>query len=348
MTNLRERDSGSQLMRNTLLGMSMNFILARAIHVAASLGIADALVNGARTAEDLARENGTHAPSLRRLMRALTTCGVFTELEYGCYALNAQSRLLCRDAPDSVRDFVLYLGCEWQTDAWSDLLGTVRTGLSYPRRYTGLAVFDHFAADAAVGQLFERSMTESTAAHAQAIASHCNLNGARVIADIGGGDGTLLAAFLSRNPDARGILVERGSCIAAAREAFRGGALASRCEFIEADIFSDAWPAADAYLLKNVLHDWDDSSATQILRIGRQSVALASTLFIIEALLGSGRIRPHEAFMDLSMLLLTGGRERSEAEFRALLGDTGFNLAKATQTGTPFVVLEATADVRSP
>jgi len=318
------------------------FILSRAVHAAAHLGVADQLLAGPKTIRELACETGTHEPTLARLLRTLVTFGVFVEQPDGCFALNELAQELRSGTPASQRDFILCMGSRWQARAWEDLSETIRTGEPYFERATGVTMFDYLAEHPQDAVLFEKAMSRQTGQSAAALAAACDLDGVRHIVDVGGGNGTLLAALLVANPHAQGVLVERPACAAGARPALADAGVGDRCVVQEADICHDPLPIAAVYVLKNVLHDWNDERAVQILQNCRRAAQGRARLLVIEVLARSPAPRPDEALMDLAMLVLTGGRERTREHYGQLLESADWTLERVIATGTAFSVLEAT------
>lgn len=299
----------------------------QAVYVICKLGIPDQLALGPRSAADLAERVHAHADPLRRVLRFLVTCGVLTEADDGRFALTAMGEYLQTAHPRSLRPSAIRAGEGfWQTV--SGLHDVVVTGAA-PR-----TSFFQRLAEEGKEEGFARRMRGSTAGLAEAVASHEALREARSVVDVGGGYGALLVAVLEMHPHLRGILFDTESMIAGARQAIEASPVADRCELVAGDFFH-ALPPADVYLLSWVLHDWDDELARRILR----ACSRPATLLIMEVLLPP-RAEALDAppagvvvdpfTLDLQMLLLTGGRERTLDEYRALLGVEGFELMGAS------------------
>ncbi|MFA1544471.1 methyltransferase [Actinomadura monticuli] len=310
--------------RSPLLDLAFGYMPAQIIHVAAETGVADALAGGPRTSGELARATGAHAPSLHRLLRGLATLGAVEQKEGDLFALTAEGQRLRADAPDSIRSLVLlFCGPDvWRS--WGDMAETVRTGEAAWPRVTGGTSFEHFESDPASSEVFNAAMAEHTRAVAPGIIEAHDFSRYGTVADLGGGDGTLLAAILRAHREVRGLLFDLPAGLAAAPGTLEDAA--GRAEIVAGDFFESVPGGADAYVLKSVLHDWDDEKAAAILRNVRAAMGPDARLLILEQVMPE-TVAPDTAGIvrnDLNMLVATGGRERTEAEFRALLDAAGF------------------------
>ncbi|MEU8346771.1 Dimerisation domain-containing protein [Actinomadura meyerae] len=311
--------------RSPLLDLAFGYMPAQIVHTAAEIGLADAMAGGPKSSGELAEATGTHAPSLLRLLRGLATLGAVEQKERDLFALTAEGQRLRADAPDSVRALVrLFCGPEvWRT--WGDMTGTLRTGEYAWKRVTGHASFEHFASDPELSATFNAAMAEHTRAVAPGIIGAHDFSRYGTVADLGGGDGTLLAAILRANPGVRGMLVDLPAGLDAAPGTLAD--VAGRAEIVPGDFFESVPGGADAYVLKSVLHDWSDDKATAILRNVRAAMEPGARVVILEQVMPE-TVTPETAGIvrnDLNMLVCTGGRERSEAEFRDLLDAAGFS-----------------------
>jgi hypothetical protein len=316
-------------------------VLSQAASVAAELGIADALASGPRRVEELAKARGCHAPSLYRLLRALASLDLCTEREDGAFALTALGSLLRSDAPQSLRSWAVFCG-KYLWPLWGNLLHSVRTGQSASGESDGFAGLKH---DEQAALVFNRAMAELTRLVAAEVVRCYRFDGMRRIVDVGGGYGALLAAVLQAQPGAQGVLLDLPHAIEGARAHLSAAGLTGRCELVAGDFFESVPGGADAYLLKAVVHDWDDERARLILRNCRRAIPRHGRLLLIERIVPA-RFEPcwlHHAIarVDLTMLVGFTGRERTEAEFRDLLGASGFRLAGITATSLEYGVIEA-------
>lgn len=312
--------------------------LSQAIYAAAALDIAGALVAGPRSGTDLARAVGADPDALRRLLRLLTAHGIFARRRDGRYTLTPMAQALRTDVPVSLRDAVLFFGSPTHRDHWNRLVDVVRTGRpSVPAR----AFFELVRADRALGDMFDRAMSDMDGLGQRAVVAAHDFTRYRTVVDIGGGRGALLSEILRRAPGCTGVLFDLPEVAAETAELLARAGTADRCTTVGGSFF-DAVPAGgDAYVLKHILHDWPAEQAGQILRTVRAAMAPTARLLVIELLLPD-RNRPHPGnYIDLEMLVHTGGRERTESEYRALLAGAGFALISCTPTLSPENVLEA-------
>jgi hypothetical protein len=312
-------------------------VRTQALYVAAKLGVADQLSLGARSADELAERVQAHASTLRRLLRFLVVCGVFVEQEDGRFALNRTAEYLQSGHPRSLRPSAIRAG-EGMWNVAARLLETVTTGRTPHEDVHGTTFFER-----AGEREFGVRMSSSTAGLAEAFAANELVANAARVVDVGGGDGAVLIRLLQWNAQLRAVLFDRPAMIEAARVQVGNAGLGDRCELVAGDFFEGVPAGGDVYLLSWVLHDWDDEQALRILRACRQ--AGAQTLLIAETLLPARAVAAESAAagliadpytLDLQMLLLTGGRERSEGEYRALLDEAGFaRVTTAPAAGSP-------------
>jgi hypothetical protein len=326
-----------------LFRMVTGYYLARAIYVAAKLGIADLLAEGARRYDELARATGTHADALRRVLRLLASAGVFIEEQDGRFALTPIGACLRSGVPGSMRAAALLFGGITQ-QAWGDLLYSVETGETAFRHVFGMDSFDYMAEHPDEAANFDAAMADFTKHIAVAVAAAYDFSPFRRIVDVGGGNGALLAGILVANPTLTGVIFDLPDVASRAREQIRELGLAGRCEIVGGDFFKEVPRGGDAYLLKHVVHDWNDDRATEILRTCRRAMGAEAKLLLVEGVYPSRIDQSDEsrgaAANDVSMLVCTGGRQRSEAGFRALYDAAGFRLTRIVPTRMPVKVIE--------
>ena len=305
---------------------------AQILYAAVSLGVPEALARGPVSAVVVADTIGCDPAGLARLLRALIVLGVAAEVTPGRLTLAEMGRPLCADHPRSMRSSVLLLGHPATWRAWGALADGVRAGVDAFGHAHGRPLFRYLADDAELSAVFNTAMGEGTEPIAAAVPLAYDFRDGRTVVDVGGGNGTLLAAVLAAVPQACGILYDSDTGSAHAAETFRRSGLAGRCRVVAGDFFA-AVPAGDTMLLKGILHDWDDRRCVTILRNCRRSIAVDGRLLVLEPVLPD-RLGAAEAaaavLSDIAMLVYTGGRERTEAEFRALLADGGFSLTEVT------------------
>jgi SAM-dependent methyltransferase len=320
-----------------LYQLAIGHYLSRALFVAARLGLADLLAEGPREVSHLAKASGTHAPSLRRLLRLLASADVFEELGGGRFALQPLGDALRREVPGSARALVLLFAGGGVQDSWRELEWCVRTGApAYRRDAPDAQWVDALAGDPEAGAIFDEAMATFAPQLAVAVVSAYDFSGCARIADVGGGNGALLTGILNANPGLRGILFDLPDVVARARSRLASAGMAERCDLIGGSFFEEVPRGADLYLLKHVIHDWDDERATQILANVRSALSPGGRLLVVEGIyperIDSSAAGRGAAANDVNMLVVTGGRQRSEAEFRELYRAAGFRLERVVPT----------------
>ena len=326
-----------------LFRMVTGYYVSRAIYVVAKLGIADHLRDGPRRVDELAEATETHAPSLRRVLRLLATAGLFTEEADGAFVLTPIGACLRADAPGSMRAAALLFGGITQ-QAWGDLLHSVETGEPAFRRVFGMEPFDYMAQHPDEAANFDAAMADFTKHIAAAVVAAYDFSPFRRIVDVGGGNGALLAGILKAVPTLAGVLFDLPQVVDRAGAAMRELGVANRCEIVGGDFFKAVPTGGDVYLLKHVIHDWSDDGAAAILNTCRRAMDAKAKLLILEGVYPPRIDQSDEsrgaAANDVNMLVCTGGRQRSEAEFRNLCEAAGFRLTRFLPTQTPVKVIE--------
>lgn len=324
---------------STLMPLITGFMPARVVYVAAHLGIADLLAGGAKTAETLACETETHAPSLHRLLRALASLGLLDEIEPGRFVLTAAGAHLRTSVPGSLRNLALMFGGEQSWRSWGDLLHSVRTGESATQHLYGLDSFEFLAAHPEQAVIFNAAMADITRQVVHAVVASYDFSCFRTIVDVGGGNGTLIAAILAGAPVLRGIVFDLLTGNAEAPQQLAAAGVAERCEVVAGDFFRSVPNGADAYILKSVIHDWDDDRSVLILKNCRRAISGNGKLLLVErvmpARMETSPSHQRMAMIDINMLAVPGGRERTEAEYRALFAAAGFTLAQILPLSAP-------------
>jgi SAM-dependent methyltransferase len=316
------------------------------IGVAAQLGLADQVAAGVTQVDSLARACACDAPALHRLLRGLAALGVLLLDDDGRCGLTPTGELLRRDTPLSLNAHAQW----WSQQAWgvwSDLLGSVRTGQSTRERVHGHRGFDHLDADAESARLFHRSMVELTRLVAADLANTAALPHGGAVMDLGGGHGELLAEVLRARPSLHGVLFDLEHAIAGAQAHLRDAGVAERVTVTAGDFFEKLPRPLDVILLKSVLHDWNDGDAVRILRRAREALGPGGRVLVIERVMPD-RVedRPEHravARSDLNMLVGLGGRERTAADFDALLSTAGLSRRRLLPAAAAFSVIEAAA-----
>ena len=326
-------DSDSEPPTVAMRRLANGYQVTQAIHVAATLGIADLLGDGPQDSETLAAATATHAPSLHRVLRALASVGVLHEDADGAFALTAIGACLRSDAPEPVGGWAVFVGRPYHWQAWGALLHGVRTGENAFRSVHGTDVWDYRAAHAEEGAIFDGAMTAIMLRANRHVLAAYDFGRFATVVDVGGGRGAFLNAILAAHPGLRGVLFDQPQVV-------DGAVVGDRCEVVAGSFF-DAVPAgADAYVLKAVLHDWEDDEAVHILRRCRTAIPDDGALLVVERDLGAANENADAKLSDLNMMVGPGGRERTGGEFATLFAAGGFALERTTPTAIGLSVFE--------
>src|SRR5579862_3984516 len=323
-----------------LLQMAMGYWESQTVYVAAKLGIADLLKDGPRSSFDLAQVTRTHPGSLHRLMRGLVSLGIFTQEKDDRFALNPMGYSLQSDVPASLRSMVLTLG-EEHYQAWGNLYQSVKTGEPAFNHVYKMGLFQYFAQNPSAGEMFNAAMADLTELLSFGVVLAYDFSKFSFVVDVGGGRGGLINAILMTCQKLNGVLFDTADVIEDATKVRSGVGLVKRCGAIAGDFFKSVPRGADAYLLKNVLHDWDDEHCIKILKNCRNAMAKHGRVLLVETVLRADGADSFDMLQDLNMLVISGGRERSEAEYRALLEIAGLKLTEVFPTILPLSVIEA-------
>lgn len=318
--------------RDLIARLVCGHMATRAIAAAAEIGIADRLGDDARPAAELAEALGCHPGALNRLLRALTALELLVETAPGVFRLTAAGALLRSDRPDSMHSFVGMTTDAAMLDAWRLLDGAVRSGGTVFDQVFGTDFFDHLGQQPVLSEQFNTAMRQSAMIAARVLPTAFDFGRYTTLADIGGGNGTLISSILHAHPGLRGILYDTTKGIAQANGTLTAAGLSDRCARESGDFFASVPAGADLYLLKSIIHDWDDERAGLILRNCRSVIPEHGRLLIVEPVLPAvAEPRSAQAFLsDLNMLVNLGGQERTREEFATLLAASGFELADIT------------------
>jgi SAM-dependent methyltransferase len=327
-----------------LYQLGVGHYVSRALYVATKLGVADLLKDGPLSVPELAAATGTHPASLGRVLRLLVSVGVFTECRDGAFALNDVSLCLRADVPGSARAMVMLFTGPRIQESWGDLEYCVRTGAPAYRKRGIADSFAEMAKDPAQTAVFDAAMADSTRLAAIAVAASYDFAPLGTLVDVGGGSGALLIGILSAHPHLRGIVFDQSHAAERARQQIAAAGLAERCQAVAGDFFAEVPAGGDAYVLKHVIHDWDDERAIAILRNCRRALPAGGKLLLVEgvypARIDQSWASRGAAANDVNMLVSTGGRQRSEKEFRALYEAAGFSLTRIVPTPGNVSVIE--------
>jgi len=330
--------SAADQLRNLIEG----FRVSAAVYVAAELGISDALAAGPLDAVALAGKVGADPDSLERLMRALATVGLYDESPDGRYANTDVGDSLRSDVLGSLRAWARNLAEPAKWTAWGDLVNSIRTGATAFEVTHGMDAWSYREARPESNAVFNDAMTANTYAVAQAVAEAYDFTARRCVVDVGGGQGTLLEAVLARHQHLRGIVFDQPHAVATSPSPTYPADSHDRWQSVSGSFF-DSVPRADAYLLKAILHDWSDDDSVRILRTCREAMHPDGVVLVAEIVLGRPEHAQAASFLDLTMLVMTGGRERTADEYAALFERADLRLTRVVDTTTKVSVIEAVA-----
>ncbi len=318
-----------------------NFVIARGLYAFAKLGIADLLVNRTASSEELATEAGVDPRALYRLLRTLSTADVVSESSDHRFSLGPLGEALRSDVPDSMRAWAIFSGEPFYLQAWEQVVHSIRTGQPAWEQAHGMPIFEYIGEHSEAGRIFDQAMTSLSAGEAPAIIEAYDFSGVRKLADIGGGQGSLLCTILESHPGMTGILFDRPDAFEGVEARLREDGLAERCEVVPGDFFRSVPGGADVYLLKYVIHDWDDERSLAILKSCRQAMKKDARLLLVETVVPPPG-EPHYAkLQDLEMMVVVGSQERTVEEYSRLLERAGFRLARVVETTEPASILES-------
>ncbi len=324
----------------TLLNMMTGYMISQSIYVAAKLGVADLVQNGPVRYETLAAISECHAPSVYRLLRALASVGVFTETSPGCFGLTPLAGLLRAAAPDSMRALAMVYN-EESYRAWGDMLYAVQTGRPAFDRVYGVPAFEYFGTHPEANAVFNAAMIDWTKRVAGAVVGASDFSGLGTVVDVGGGHGALLTEILRSHRKARGILFDQPHVVADAGAFLQTSGVSDRCTSVGGDFFEEVPAGGDAYVLAQILHDWDDEQDLAILSRCRAAMSGRARLLVVEIVLPETEEPNFGKWLDLHMLAVTRGRERTATEYGDLLGRAGFTVTSVVPTDTGTSVVEA-------
>ena len=320
------------------------FQVSKMLQVAAAFELADRVTDGPRSATKLAQECGANPDMLLRLCRALAAFQIFAVDPSGNVSQTRRSAWLRRDAHPTLHHAARYWTMPSNWAAWGNLEEAIRTGNSAFQITFDLANFEYLKAHPDEAQLFDAFMQHSPDDRHAAVAEAYDFSGARLVVDVGGGNGALIAAILTANPDVHGLLFDQEMVVSGASQVLSSARLSERCRVVSGNFFESVPAGGDVYMLSQILHDWSDDGCQQILANCRSAMGSEARLLVIERVLDEepGRTNPMNFLADMQMMVLfPGAKERTPAEFARLLGDAGFGQPRAIPTRSPFSVVEA-------
>ncbi|MBA3823250.1 MAG: methyltransferase [Ktedonobacterales bacterium] len=323
-----------------LLQMMTGYWVSQGIYVAAKLGLADLLTEGPCSINELAAATQTQAGPLYRVMRALASVGIFEEGDAEWFTLTPLAQLLQSNTADSMRALAM-MYAEEQYRAWGDILFSLQTGTPAFEHSFGTRYFDYLATHPEASQVFNAAMVGWTTQIVDAVVAAYDFASVSTIVDVGGGHGALLAAILTTSPATQGILFDQPHVVTSAEPFLRAAGIHDQCQGVGGDFFADIPAGADVYVLAQILHDWDDKHSMAILRQVRQAVPSHGKLLIIELVLPEGNEPFLGKWLDLHMLVMLGGRERTAAQYATLLRASGFESVRVIPTAAGQSIVEA-------
>jgi hypothetical protein len=325
----------SDNLHDQLARLVSGYWYTQTIYVAAKLGLAELLKDGPRSAQDLAQATGTNPRALYRLLRALASLGIFAE-DQGQFSMTPLAECLL----DPSAKAMATMRGEFQYRAWGELLYSVQTGRSAFEKVYGTPVFDYFSKHPETGKLFDQAMTGVHGRETEAMLEAYDFTGVGTLADIGGGNGSVLTAILRRHPAMHGILFDLPGVVGRAKANIEAVGLGGRCQVAAGDFFEAVPAGAEIYLLRHIIHDWDDDKSQAILRHCRRAMGHGGKLLVVEGVVPPGNEPSVSKFFDLAMMVLPGGMERTADEYRQLFEAAGFRLTRIVPTRTWVSVIE--------
>ena len=338
---IRSANEGAE--RERLCQLALGYIPAALIGVITELGIPDLLAVGAKPVGEIAAATHANEDALYRMLRTLASFGVFAESSGRRFALTSTGAYLRSDVPGSLRGYV-----RWMTNAflfrnYAELMRSAKTAEPVVQHVFGESLFSHLQSNPELSRIFNDGMTSFSQLVSAAVLEAYDFSGIRVIADVAGGEGALLAAILQKYPAMQGLLLEQEHVLAGARKRFELSELADRCRCLPVDFFNSVPNGADAYLMKSIIHDWDDHRAGVILKNCQEALRNVprGRLILVEPVIPPGSDPHMSKLADIQMLVLAGGRERTREEFQTLLGQSGFRMTAVVPTHSFVSIVEA-------
>jgi hypothetical protein len=326
--------------QDRLRQLIMGFRTTQLIYVAAKLGLADHLQQDPQTPCQLAQAVGAEPQALYRLLRALASLGLFAETADGTFVPTPTARLLQTDAPGSLRALAILYGEEWLWDPYGRMLHAVQTGHPAFDHVHGQSLYNYLHHHPIAAAQFQDAMSGYSAQEAAAIIAAYDFSDVTTVIDVGGGHGALMAALLQAHGHLSGVVFDQAPVVTGAKRLLANAGVADRGACIAGDFFTAVPGGGDLYLFKSVLHNWDDAAAVSILRRCRQAMAPHARLLVIERMIASGNEPSEAKLFDINMLVVVGGRERTESEYCALFRAAGFNLTRVIPTHSPHSLIE--------
>ncbi|HYM22950.1 MAG TPA: methyltransferase [Vicinamibacterales bacterium] len=318
------------------------YMLAAALWVVVDAGVADHLGAGPKSVAELAKATGTNEDALYRILRLLASAGVFEETGPRTFRLTPAAELLQKNHPRSMRDLVHFIADPFHFRVYANLDASLKTGRPAAEKTVGGPIFEYLAKNPEYSEIFNRAMTGLSASIVPAALEAYDFGGIGTLVDVAGGHGELLMTVLKKYPAMRGILMDLDHVLAGAKPRIAAAGLAGRLQTASGDFFTAVPSGGDAYIMKHIIHDWDDARAGQILtNVNKAMGATKGRVILLESVIQPGNAPDTGKVMDIEMLAFPGGRERTADEFRALFQQAGFELTSITPTHSPVCAIEA-------
>lgn len=315
--------------------------VSQSIHAAAKLGIADLLKNGSLTSEELARATGSNADALYRVLRALSSVGVFREAAARKFELTPMADLLRKDVAGTLRPVALMTGDPLEYAPWSEVMYSIKSGLPAFDKVYNMGAFDYLMSHPEPAAMFNDAMTSYSEMETPAIIKNYDFSSVRVLMDVAGGHGRLLTSILAANKSTRGVLFDLAPVVAGAPPLITKSGVADRCSVAAGSFFEEIPSGADAIIMKHIIHDWSDERSIAILKNCRRALQKNDKVLLCEMVVSAGNDPSPAKWLDLQMLVMTqGGRERTKEEFAALFDKSGMRLERIVPTSEPICIIE--------
>jgi len=321
--------------------LATGYIASSALHVAVKLRIADSLAGGPRPVSDLAAAAGVNEDALYRVLRTLSSLGVFEEAGPGTFANNLASATMRSNVQGSTHPMTLWLSDPFHFRVYADLMHSVETGQPAVEKTVGMPVFEYFQRDKDLSEVFNDAMTAFSAFVIPAALEAYDFSGIHLLVDVAGGHGQVLTSILQKHPQMRGVLFDLAHVIAGAIPRLEQAGVSDRCTTATGDFFKAVPEGGDAYIMKHIIHDWDDERALAILANIKKAMKPGGRIILLDSVLASSNEPDFGKLIDLEMLAMPGGRERTADEFRALFQRAGLTVTKIVPTKSPLTVIEA-------
>jgi len=324
-----------------LMQLATGYMPAACLYAAARLKIADLLAGGPKPVSELAHARDVNEDALYRSLRAIASLNIFRETAPRTFANTPLSEALRSDVPDSARDMVVFIADPLHFNVFGEFMHPIETGGTAFKKTTGMEPFEFFRQHAAENEAFNAAMTSISAHFTKPLIEAYDFGESGTLADIGGGHGVMLTAILQKHRGLRGIIFDLPHVVEGAGARIASLGLASRCEIVGGDFF-EPLPAADSYVMKSIIHDWDDERAIAVLKNCAASMrGRDGKVLLVEYVIVPGNEPDLAKWIDLEMLAMAGGRERTEGEYAELFSKAGLRLARVVRTPSPFCVIEA-------